>query len=46
MEDKVMTGVQPKVPLARSIDVERMTRDRDRPVSEEPIALEVQGLNL
>jgi phosphate transport system ATP-binding protein len=46
MEDKVMTGVQPNIPLARTLDVDRMTRERDKPVSEERIALEVQDLNL
>ena len=41
-----MTGVQPHVPLARAIDVEGMSRSRDSAVGEEPIALEVQDLNL
>jgi phosphate transport system ATP-binding protein len=46
MEDKVMTGVQPNVPLAQAIDVERMSRRRDGGVRSEPIALEVENLNL
>ena len=46
MDDKVMTGVQPKVSLARSLDVQAMVRDRDKSPGQEPIALEVQGLNL
>ncbi len=41
-----MTGVQPNVPLARTLDVSRMTRERDKPVREEPIALSVENLNL
>ena len=48
MEDKVMTGVQPKTPLTHAIDIEGLSRDRDRDraVGNEPIALEVQALNL
>ncbi len=46
MEDKVMTSVQPNTPLARALDVEGMSRERDRAVGGEPIALEVQDLNL
>jgi phosphate transport system ATP-binding protein len=46
MEDKVMTGVQPNTPVARAIDVQGMTRSRDRGVGEEPIALAVENLNL
>ena len=45
MEDKVMTGVQSKISLARALDVEGMAHHRDSAV-EEPIALEVQGLSL
>jgi len=45
MEDKVMTGVQPKVPLVRTLDVASMARDRDKAPSE-PIALSVENLNL
>ena len=41
-----MTGVQTNVSLARTLDIERMTRARDKPVSDEPVALEVQNLNL
>jgi phosphate transport system ATP-binding protein len=46
MEDKVMTGVQPHTPLARAIDVESMARRRDGEAAAEPIALEVENLNL
>jgi phosphate transport system ATP-binding protein len=46
MEDKVMTGVQPNIPLARAIDVAGMPRQRERAVGTEPIALEVESLNL
>jgi phosphate transport system ATP-binding protein len=46
MEDKVMTGVQPNTPVARAIDVQGMSRNRDRSVGEEPIALAVENLNL
>jgi phosphate transport system ATP-binding protein len=46
MEDKVMTGVQPNIALTRTLDISRMTRERDKPVSEEPIALSVENLNL
>ena len=46
MEDKVMTGVQPNVPLAKAIDVEGMSRRRDSAARAEPIALEVENLNL
>src|SRR5690349_21649889 len=46
MDDKVMTGVQAKTSLARALDMEGMARDRDRSPAQEPIALEVQNLNL
>jgi phosphate transport system ATP-binding protein len=46
MEDKVMTGVQPKVALGHSFDVEGMSRRKEPGAAEEPIALEVQNLNL
>ena len=46
MEDKVMTGTQPNVPLSRAIDVQGMPRDRDTAPGEEPIALSVENLNL
>jgi phosphate transport system ATP-binding protein len=46
MEDKVMTGVQPKVPLVRTLDVASMARDRDKSPGDEPIALSVENLNL
>jgi phosphate transport system ATP-binding protein len=46
MEDKVMTGVHPNVPLARTLDVGSMSRNRDGAAADEPIALEVEGLNL
>jgi phosphate transport system ATP-binding protein len=46
MEDKVMTGVHPDVPLARAVDVAGMSRSRDGAAAAEPVALEVQNLNL
>jgi len=46
MEDKVMTGVQPNVPVARAVDVAGMARTRDKAVREEPVALQVENLNL
>jgi phosphate transport system ATP-binding protein len=47
MEDKVMTGVQPKTSLALAIDVEGMKRQRDvAAAGPEPVALEVDNLNL
>jgi len=46
MEDKVMTGVQPNVPLAHAIDVEGMSRKRHGQGAAEPIALAVENLNL
>ncbi len=46
MEDKVMTGVQSKTSLGHALDIEGMSRNRDGAVGDEPIALEVQGLNL
>jgi phosphate transport system ATP-binding protein len=46
MEDKVMTGVQPNVPVAHALDVEGMSRRRQRSGAAEPIALEVEDLNL
>src|SRR5689334_21021208 len=46
MEDKVMTGVQAKTSLARSLGVENLSRDRGRAAAAEPVALEVENLNL
>src|SRR5687767_3481795 len=46
MEDKVMTGVQSNIPLARSIDVGNMSRARASAAGQETVALEVQNLNL
>jgi phosphate transport system ATP-binding protein len=46
MEDKVMTGAQPNIPLARAIDVQGMSRKRDGAGAGESIALQVEGLNL
>jgi phosphate transport system ATP-binding protein len=46
MEDKVMTGVQANIPLARSIDVGSMSRARASAAKQETVALEVQNLNL
>ena len=46
MEDKVMTGVQPNIPVARAIDVAGMSRSRDSVPRAEPVALAVENLNL
>jgi phosphate transport system ATP-binding protein len=46
MEDKVMTGVQQNPSLARAISVAGMSRSRDSVPSAEPVALEVENLNL
>jgi phosphate transport system ATP-binding protein len=45
MEDKVMTGVQAKTALAHALDIGSLSRSREA-VANEPIALEVQNLNL
>ena len=41
-----MTGVQAKTALARRIDVEGLRGERVERIEEEPVALEVAGLNL
>ena len=41
-----MTGVQPKTALGHALDIEGMSRNRSSSVGSEPIALEVQNLNL
>jgi phosphate transport system ATP-binding protein len=46
MEDKVMTGVLQNPSVARAITVAGMSRSRDSVPSAEPVALEVENLNL
>jgi phosphate transport system ATP-binding protein len=46
MEDKVMTGSPPKTALARTLDLDPLPRERIDRLDQEPVALEVAGLNL
>jgi phosphate transport system ATP-binding protein len=46
MEDKVMTHAQERTPLKQGFDLESLQRPRETRVGDQPIALDVEGLNL